>query len=81
MHRALSLQDIVREICACNAEDLKSLAALARSCTQIYELVIHELWKEIRDFVPLVKCLPEDSWTVVAGELVCYSILDSVDPR
>ncbi|RDX53450.1 hypothetical protein OH76DRAFT_1223204 [Lentinus brumalis] len=70
MHRALSLQEIVREICAFNAGDLKSLAALARTCRHYHELATQELWKEIESLVPLVKCFPEDSWTVADGELM-----------
>lgn len=80
MHRALSVQEIVREICAFSAGDVKSLAALARTCRDNHELAIQELWKEIKNLVPLVKCLPEDSWTVVTGELVCVG-LASINSR
>ncbi|KAI0715678.1 hypothetical protein C8T65DRAFT_643674 [Cerioporus squamosus] len=75
MHRALTIQEFVRQICAFVRGDAASLAALVRTCKSIHEPAVRELWDVLDDLLPLVKCFPVDAWTIAGQELVCRSEL------
>ena len=62
MHRALLIPEILHAVCAYATD--ATLVSLARSCKVFHEVAIQVLWDELRDLSPLIKCLPEDAWTV-----------------
>lgn len=68
MHRALFISEIANFIC--EPLDETTLAALARSCKALHEPAVHSLWADLSNLVPLVKCFPDDSWTVEDNEIV-----------
>ncbi|RPD62560.1 hypothetical protein L227DRAFT_429714 [Lentinus tigrinus ALCF2SS1-6] len=78
MHRALLIQEITCRICSL-ANDLSSLAMLARTCKDTHEPAICVLWEEVQDLAPLVQCFPHDSWSVVETELTFTRPLASED--
>lgn len=72
MHNIWLNQDILRSILDVyedykvdqEAERLRTLAALARTCKALYELAMDDLWSVLDDVSPLVKCMPEKAWAM-----------------
>ncbi|KAM5539384.1 hypothetical protein V8D89_006836 [Ganoderma adspersum] len=63
MDRALSIAEIRYWICTL-AND-QTLAQLARCCNNFHEPAIRVLWSTIPDISLLVRCFPQDAWTLV----------------
>ncbi|KAI0720596.1 hypothetical protein C8T65DRAFT_293939 [Cerioporus squamosus] len=63
-HQALSITEIVRNICQHLEDDRPSLAVLARTSKFFYEPAVGSLWYHLPNLVPLVKCFPPDAWKV-----------------
>ncbi|KAM5539374.1 hypothetical protein V8D89_006826 [Ganoderma adspersum] len=62
MHRALLTPEILYDVCAYATDG--TLVSLALSCKAFNEAAIQALWHELRDLSPLMKCFPEDAWTI-----------------
>ncbi|KIJ62325.1 hypothetical protein HYDPIDRAFT_30580 [Hydnomerulius pinastri MD-312] len=86
MHRALLVPEVLYAIFVLVPGDDSSpltaacpkvtLAALARTCKVFTEEALNILWAELSDLSPLVRCLPEDSWTCTHGDDgECYSFM------
>ena len=82
MYHALEIQEILSNIfshydpypwTAAGRNDLRLLAALARTCRTFKEPALDMLWQNLRDLSPLAQCLPEASHEVHRGNLVRWS--------
>jgi hypothetical protein len=47
---------------------LRTLAHLARACRAFQNASLDALWCEVRSITHLIKCLPEDLWTLNEDE-------------
>ncbi len=68
MHQALFIPEILHDVCT-HATDT-TLVSLALSCKSFHETAIQALWNELCDLNPLIKCFPEDIWTIDQEHLV-----------
>ncbi|KIJ66524.1 hypothetical protein HYDPIDRAFT_26864 [Hydnomerulius pinastri MD-312] len=83
MHRVLYTQEILLNIFKCTYPAWRSsfnpdLVALARTCRVFHEPALNVLWAELDNLTPLIRCLPQDLWSVeivkIGGsEVRCYS--------
>ncbi|RDX53431.1 hypothetical protein OH76DRAFT_1220714 [Lentinus brumalis] len=62
--KALQIAEIFRTICMFASHDV--LASLARCCKAFQEAALRELWSDLFDLRPLIRCLPE--YAIVADE-------------
>ncbi|KAH9896781.1 hypothetical protein C8Q73DRAFT_822155 [Cubamyces lactineus] len=65
MHRCLLISEIVDEICEilyCNYQ-FKALSRISQTCKTLHEAVAPTLWKDIVGLIPLLRLLPQDTWT------------------
>ena len=79
MHHVLEIQEILSNIfshydpypwTAAGRNDLRLLAALARTCRAFKEPALDMLWQNLHDLSPLARCLPEASHKRRRGNLV-----------
>ncbi len=63
MHRALSITEIRYLICTVAIDH--TLVQLAQCCRNFHEPAIRALWSTVPDISPLVRCFPQDAWTLV----------------
>lgn len=61
MHPCLQIDEILQLITT-NIERGSALVAMASTSRGFYEHAVNEIWKELSDLVPLVKCLPSDAY-------------------
>ena len=78
MHRALSIVEILYLICTFATNP--ALIRLARCCRDFHNPAIQVLWHDIPDLSPLVRCFPQDAWTMGPGAL-SRSIVSITVPR
>ncbi|KAH7921197.1 hypothetical protein BV22DRAFT_1198366 [Leucogyrophana mollusca] len=64
MHHCLRVAEILTIIFSHLRRDLRALAFLARTCRTFQGPASDILWADVRRLTPLVKCLPEDLWSV-----------------
>ncbi|KAJ7877803.1 hypothetical protein B0H13DRAFT_977458 [Mycena leptocephala] len=75
MHHCLQIYEIVDLIVAQlepqTCWQASCLAALARTCTTFHNSALDRLWKEQRNILNLIRCMPEDLWetTDVDGDI------------
>ena len=68
MHRCLLSYEIVVQIAwqsrvqQDEKQGLRDIAAVARTCSALYEPAMDVLWHTLYSLAPLVKCLPPDLW-------------------
>ena len=62
MHRCLRIQDVLSIIFQCLSK--ASLAQLARTCTTFRDPALNILWRTQYTLLPLLRCLPQDSWAI-----------------
>ena len=68
MHRCLLLYEIVVQIAwqsrsqQDEGQGLRDVAAVARTCSALYEPAMDVLWHTLYSLAPVVKCLPPDVW-------------------
>ena len=81
MHRCLYISEILQEIFEYSAtESLAPLVHLAGTCRLFYEPALDILWRELDDFGPLIKCMPENTWTeeaTIVGESQTFLLVSS----
>ena len=78
MHRALLIPEILHAVCVYATD--ATLVSLVRTCKVFHEVAIQVLWDELHDLNPLIKCFPEDAWTVdqehvVSGQSAGHGLL------
>lgn len=65
MDHCLRIPEVVRIVCdELYGKDAYSMALVAR---RFVEPALDARWRILYSFVPIVKCLPDDSWTVEDG--------------
>ncbi|KAF8194473.1 hypothetical protein K438DRAFT_1934637 [Mycena galopus ATCC 62051] len=75
MHHCLQISEIVDLIVAQfepqTCWQASCLAALARTCTTFHNSALDRLWKEQRNILNLIQCMPEDLWetTDIDGDI------------
>ncbi|KAJ7893793.1 hypothetical protein B0H13DRAFT_2339527 [Mycena leptocephala] len=75
MHHCLQIYEIVDLIVAQlepqTCWQASCLAALARTCTTFHSSALDRLWKEQKNILNLIRCMPEDLWetTDVDGDI------------
>ena len=62
MHRALSIPEIFHNVCAYACHS--TLLSLIRTCQAFHVIAIQTSWSCLPDLTPLVKCFPEDAWSI-----------------
>ncbi|KDQ54690.1 hypothetical protein JAAARDRAFT_401811 [Jaapia argillacea MUCL 33604] len=77
MHRCLQIAEILNLIFECvlhdfphwqdPPEDYRTITVLARTCRMFQEPALNILWLHFDQLDRLVKCMPEDLWTIVRG--------------
>lgn len=68
MHACLYLEEILQEIF--NQADYRSLVILARTCRFFYEPALNAIYSDLQGIEPLIRCLPQDLWSMSSGALV-----------
>ncbi|KAI0770046.1 hypothetical protein C8Q74DRAFT_869217 [Fomes fomentarius] len=70
MHRALCLPEVLIQICTSleSKSDCLALANLARCSKFCHEISIGVLWRDT-SLLHLIKCFPEDTWSIVGSEM------------
>ena len=65
MDHCLQIPEVVRVLCdGLSGKDAYSMAMVAR---RFVEPALDVRWRDLTSFVPIVKCLPDDLWTVQEG--------------
>lgn len=88
MHRCLEIPEILSLICyelsgpsQLTPQSQASLIALARTSQNFKEPALDALWRYQTSLIPLVKCLPEDSWEYgVEGNVKSLRFSRPLDP-
>ena len=64
MHPCLRLDEIIRFLASdlVESEAKRTVVALACCCKTFEEPVLDVLWETQDKLIPLLKCLPEDTW-------------------
>lgn len=62
-HEFLGYGDIVECICQ-HCDRTRTLFSLALTCHATSESALDALWRTIDDIIPLIRCMPDDLWTV-----------------
>ena len=60
--RTLLIVEVLRHVCQFAKDD--TLAALARVCKSFHDPAIQTLWSDLQNLTPLIKCFPDNIWTV-----------------
>lgn len=71
MHKALWLQEILREIFFLvdgDSDDKRTLAQCCLICRHFYEPAADALWYHIPSLAPLIKCLPKEFYEEVSPD-------------
>jgi hypothetical protein len=80
MHRALESEDIIYAVLEHIKYSSTDLLNIAMTCSRFAGPVLDILWSEQPSLVPLIRCLPEDTWEfenqIIVSE-VYYLSLDS----
>lgn len=71
MHPALCLPEVLLLICAFleHKSDRLDLANVARCSKLLHEISIGVIWRDT-SLLHLIKCFPEDTWSIVGSEMV-----------
>ncbi|KAJ7234001.1 hypothetical protein C8J57DRAFT_1195629 [Mycena rebaudengoi] len=75
MHRAWNIQEVVELIFG--GADFPSLAGLAQTCQAFQPPALSVLWRDQKDLIQLLKCLPSDLWEVETVESAVTAIITS----
>ncbi|KIK36543.1 hypothetical protein CY34DRAFT_94197 [Suillus luteus UH-Slu-Lm8-n1] len=70
MHRALQSEDIIHAILEHIKYSSTDLINVAMTCSQLAGPALDILWYEQPSLVPLIMCLPQDTWEVVDQTIV-----------
>lgn len=63
MHPVLEIPELATIICRfCQDENPADLVAVAATCRGMYGPAMDLIWRELDDFSPLIKCLPQKHW-------------------
>ncbi|KAH9891753.1 hypothetical protein C8Q73DRAFT_763124 [Cubamyces lactineus] len=57
------ISEILRLVCEC--ADPPTLASMARSSRIVHEAAVQVLWRNLPDLFPLIRCFPDDAWTLI----------------
>lgn len=78
VHHCLQIPEVVRFIC--DGLDGKSAYSMALVAKRFLEPALDVRWRELTSFVPIIRCLPDDVWTMEASSdnaaikiIVCMS--------
>ncbi|KAI0335785.1 hypothetical protein GY45DRAFT_702553 [Cubamyces sp. BRFM 1775] len=77
MSSIAGIPEIISLVCEC--ADHPTLALMARSSRILHEAAIQVLWRILPDLFPLIRCFPEDAWTLVQQDLY-RSVVDITRP-
>jgi hypothetical protein len=70
MHRALESEDIIYAILEHVKYSSTILVNIAMTCSRLAGPALDILWREQPSMVPLIMCLPQDTWEVVNQTIV-----------
>ncbi|KIK45318.1 hypothetical protein CY34DRAFT_78101, partial [Suillus luteus UH-Slu-Lm8-n1] len=62
MHRALQSEDIIHAVLEHIKYSSTDLINVAMTCSQLAGPALDILWSEQPSLVPLIMCLPQDTW-------------------
>jgi len=81
-HRALMVDEILREVTARLTRDHPPTAIALACCSKLFEeSALSELWKIQHELPTLIKTLPPDSWELHIGEAEDTIVRDSPQSR
>ncbi|KAG2131587.1 uncharacterized protein EDB93DRAFT_1108057 [Suillus bovinus] len=73
MHHALKVNDIVYEILQYVKHSKSDLRSMAMTCSTFSSPALDMLWCQQDNLIPLVKCLPQDTWNVCDNGAIIFS--------
>ncbi|KAG2140955.1 uncharacterized protein EDB93DRAFT_1105867 [Suillus bovinus] len=73
MHHALKVDDIVYEILQYVKLSKSDLHSMAMTCSTFSSPALDMLWCQQDSLIPLVKCLPQDTWNVRYDGTIIFS--------
>ncbi|KAG2072778.1 hypothetical protein BDR04DRAFT_1152880 [Suillus decipiens] len=72
MHHALRVEDIVYAVLE-HLESFADVVNVAKTCKALSDPALNMLWSEQISIIPLMKCLPEDTWEVGEDQAINFS--------
>lgn len=62
MHRAMTILEVVEEVCyyLSTGTSSRNALALAVTCKILHNPALNSLWKTQKSIIPLLSCLPDD---------------------
>ena len=79
MDRALSIAEIRYLICTVALD--YTLVQLSQCSKRFHEPAIRVLWNTVPDLSPLVRCLPQDAWTMVDSSIGAHIVSTNLLPN
>ena len=73
MHRCLQIQELLSIIFR-YVRIQKTLARLARTCTDFRDPALNVLWHTQNTLLPLFKCLPRNAWVMKKEKIVSNNL-------
>ncbi|KAG2088668.1 uncharacterized protein F5147DRAFT_726726 [Suillus discolor] len=73
MHNALKVNDIVYAILQHVKSSKSDLRNMAMTCSTFSNLALDMLWSQQDSLIPLIQCLPRDTWKVWWGDIMDFS--------
>ncbi|KAG2072793.1 hypothetical protein BDR04DRAFT_1152895 [Suillus decipiens] len=72
MHRALQTEDIIYTVLEYLRPSGTDLVNVAMTCRTLGELALDMIWFEQRSLIPLILCLPRDTWEITEDRTINF---------